>query len=88
MAGAVNYVWNYAQEVSWLAWRRDKMYLSAYDLHTLTAGTSKDLHLSSQTIQAICEEYVTRKRQGKKLKWRSQINARCCLAQCQAPVAL
>jgi transposase len=40
----------------------------------LTAGTSKDLHLSSQTVQAICEEYVTRKRQFKKLrlKWRSR----------------
>jgi putative transposase len=74
MAGAVNYVWNYCQEVSLLAWRREKRYLSAYDLHALTAGTSKDLHLSSQTIQAICEEYVTRKRQFKKLKlkWRSK----------------
>jgi putative transposase len=47
MAGAVNYVWNYCQEVSLLAWHRDKTYLSAYDLHVLTAGTSKDLHLSS-----------------------------------------
>lgn len=74
MASAVNYVWNYCQEVSLLAWRRDKTLLSAYDLQKLTAGTSKDLHLSSQTIQAICEEYVTRKRQFKKLKlkWRSR----------------
>src|SRR5215471_6240484 len=73
MAGAVNYVWNYCQEVSLLASRRDKTLLSAYDLNHLTAGTSKDLHLSSQTIQAICEEYATRKRQQKKLKlkWRS-----------------
>lgn len=74
MAHAVNAVWNYCQEVSLLAWRRNKQSLSAYDLHTLTAGTSKDLHLSSQTIQAICEEYVTRKRQCHKLKlkWRSR----------------
>jgi transposase len=74
MAGAVNYVWNYVQEVSLLAWRRDKTYLSAYDLHALTAGTSKDLGLSSETIQAICAEYVTRKSQFKKLKlkWRSR----------------
>jgi putative transposase len=74
MAGAVNYVWNYCQEVSLLAWRREKLSLSAYDLHTLTAGTSKDLRLSSSTIQQICTEYVTRKRQftKRKLKWRSR----------------
>jgi IS605 OrfB family transposase len=74
MASAVHAVWNYCQEVSLPAWRCDKTYLSAYDLHTLTAGTSKDLHLSSQTIQAVCEAYVTRKRQCKKLKlkWRSR----------------
>jgi IS605 OrfB family transposase len=74
MASAVNYVWNYCQEVSLLVWRRDKTYLSAYDLHALTAGTSKDVRLSSQTIQAICDAYVTRKRQCKKLKlkWRSR----------------
>jgi hypothetical protein len=50
MAGAINYVWNYAQEVSLLAFRRDKTFLSAYDLHKLTAGTSKDLRLSADTI--------------------------------------
>lgn len=74
MSSAVNYVWNYCQEVSLLAWRRDKTYLSAYDLHNLTAGTSKELRLSAQTISSVCDEYVTRKRQFKKLKlkWRSR----------------
>jgi putative transposase len=74
MAGAINYVWNYCQEVSLLAWRRDKTSLSAYDLHQLTAGTSKDLRLSADTIQQVCTEYVIRKRQFKKLKlkWRSR----------------
>jgi IS605 OrfB family transposase len=74
MAGAINYVWNYCNEVSLLAWRRDKTFLSAYDLHKLTAGTSKDLRLSADTIQQVCTEYVTRKKQFKKikLKWRSR----------------
>jgi putative transposase len=74
MAGAINYVWNYCQEVSLLAFRRDKTFLSAYDLHTLTAGTSKDLRLSADTIQQVCTEYVTRRRQFRKvkLKWRSR----------------
>jgi putative transposase len=74
MALAINYVWNYCQEVRLLAWRRDKKLLSAYDLHKLTAGTSKELRLSADTIQQVCTEYVTRKRQFKKIKltWRSK----------------
>lgn len=74
MAGAINYVWNYCNEVSGLAFRRDKTFLSAYDLHKLTAGTSKDLRVSADTIQQVCTEYVTRRKQYKKiqLKWRSK----------------
>ncbi|HEY5866506.1 MAG TPA: transposase, partial [Candidatus Tectomicrobia bacterium] len=74
MASAINYVWNYCNEVSLLAFRRDKTFLSAYDLHKLTAGTSKDLRLSADTIQQVCTEYVTRRRQFRKvkLKWRSR----------------
>jgi putative transposase len=74
MASAIHYVWNYCNEVSLLAYRRDKTFLSAYDLHKLTAGTSKDLRLSADTIQQVCTEYVTRRRQFHKikLKWRSK----------------
>ena len=74
MAMSINYVWNYCQEVSLLAWRRDKISLSAYDLQKLTAGASKDLRLSADTIQQVCTEYVTRCKQFKKLKlkWRSK----------------
>jgi putative transposase len=74
MAGAINYVWNYCQEVSLLAFRRDKILLSAYDLHNLTAGVTQDLHLSADTIQQVCTEYVIRRKQFKKLKlkWRSR----------------
>ena len=61
-----NYVWNYCQEVSLLAFRRDKTFLSAYDLHKLTAGTSKDLRLSADTIQQVCTEYATRRKQFKR----------------------
>jgi putative transposase len=73
-SGAINYVWNFCNEVSLLAFRRDKTFLSAYDLHKLTAGTSKDLRLSADTIQQVCTEYVTRRKQFKKikLKWRSK----------------
>jgi IS605 OrfB family transposase len=48
--------------------------LSAYDLHALVKGTAKDLHLNTDSIQQVCTEYVTRKRQFKKRKltWRSR----------------
>src|SRR4030095_11074154 len=74
MAGAINYVWNYCNEASLLAFRRDKTFLSAYELHKLTAGTSKALRLSANTIQQVCTEYATRRKQFKKLKlkWRSK----------------
>ena len=60
MASAINYVWNYCNAVSLLAYRRNKTFLSAYDLHKLTAGTSKDLGLSADTIQQVCTEYIGR----------------------------
>ena len=74
IAGAVNFVWNYCNEVSMLALRRNKKWLSAYDLHQLIAGTSKTLGLSADSIQQACTEYVTRRRQFKKhrLAWRSR----------------
>ena len=74
MSSAINMVWNYCNEVSLLAWRRDKTFLSAYELHKLTTGTSDELQISSQSIQQVCTEYVTRRRQCKKikLKWRSK----------------
>ncbi len=40
MAGAVNFVWNYCNEVSMLALRRNEKWLSAYDLHKLVGGSS------------------------------------------------
>lgn len=74
LAWSVNRVWNYCNEVSMLALRRDKRWLSAFDLINLTAGVSKDLGLHSDTIAEVCREYVTRRRQFKawRLKWRSK----------------
>lgn len=74
MAWAVHTVWNYCNEVSMLALRRDGKWLAAYELHGLVAGTSKALGLQSQAIQHVCTEYVTRRRQFRKrrLRWRSR----------------
>ena len=54
MAGAINYVWNYCNEVSLIAFRRDKTFLSAYDLHKLHRWRLESLRLSADTIQQVC----------------------------------
>lgn len=74
LSWAVHTVWNYCNEVSMLAWRRDKKWLSGFDLINLCAGAGKELGLNSDTIAEICREYATRRKQFKKVKlnWRSR----------------
>lgn len=71
---ACNRVWNYCNEVTLLAWRREKHTLSAFDLINLTAGAGQELRLHSETVSAICQEYVKSRRQAKKVRlhWRSR----------------
>lgn len=71
-AFAVNQVWNYCNELSYKHWQRKGEFLSAYDIQRYTNGASKELGLHSQTVQAITDEYVTRRKQFKrvKLRWR------------------
>jgi putative transposase len=74
MARSVNYVFNYCNEASYKSLRYNSKWLSEYDLCKLTAGTSKELGLSSTTIQETCKEYVNKRVQAKKakLKWRTK----------------
>jgi len=74
LAKAVNFVWNYANETSFFAIKSRNKFLSKYDFRPLTKGASKELPINAQTIQAISDEYVTRRKQfGKiKLKWRGK----------------
>jgi IS605 OrfB family transposase len=71
---ACNTVWNFCNEVSMLALRRDHRFLTAIDLINLTAGASVELGLHSDTISEICREYVTKRKASHKrrLKWRSR----------------
>ena len=73
MAGTVNFVFNYCNETSIKAIKRDHRWLSGYDLQYLVAGASKELGLHSQTVQGVCREYVSRRNQFKKVKlnWRT-----------------
>lgn len=72
MARDVNLVWNYINELSSRSIKERGKWLSAYDLTAYTKGSSKLLSLNSQTIQAISEEYVPRRKKAKKarLNWR------------------
>jgi IS605 OrfB family transposase len=74
LAWACNTVWNFCNEVSMLALRRDKRFLTAVDLINLTAGASTALGLHSDTISEICRAYVAKRkaRHKRRLKWRSR----------------
>jgi transposase len=76
MAGAVNFVWNYCNEVANEMWGRQRRWVTAFDLNNLTSGAAKELPINSQTIQAVAKEYVTRRDQfhKRKLRWRSKKN--------------
>ncbi|WP_341319439.1 transposase [Paraburkholderia sp. IMGN_8] len=61
------------------AWERERWFLSGYDFHPFTKGAGKaGLDLHSGTIQAVTEEYATRRKQARKVKlrWRSSRGAR------------
>ena len=77
MAREVNQVWNHVNEVSAKAARPfhgKPKYLSGYDLQKCTAGYSKcdGVSVGSGTVQLVCVEYATRRKQFKKtrLNWR------------------
>ena len=77
MAREVNQVWNHINEVSAKAARLfhgKPKFLSGYDLQKYTAGFSKcdDVKVGSGTVQLVCVEYATRRKQFKKtrLHWR------------------
>ena len=72
MASEVNFVWNYVNDLSFRHLKRKGEFLSAFDIAKYTKGASKECNLHSQTIQAVTEELVIRRKQFKKakLKWR------------------
>ena len=74
MAREVNQVFNFCNETSSRAIRERCHWLSGYDLQKLTAGYSKceGVTVGSGTVQLVCAEYATRRKQFKKarLNWR------------------
>ena len=83
LARQVNFVWNYSNDLCFKHLQKTGHFFSAYDLHHYTKGASKaGLELHSQTIQAINEELVLRRKQFKKpkLRWRVSGGSRRSLA--------
>ena len=74
MAREVNQVFNFCNETSMRAIGERHQWLSGYDLQKLTAGFSKceGVAVGSGTVQLVCAEYATRRKQFKKqrLNWR------------------
>ena len=72
LASEVNFVWNYVNNLCFKHLQRKGQFFSAYDIAKYTKGSSKKCGLHSQTVQAVTEELVTRRKQFKKakLKWR------------------
>jgi len=85
---AVNFVWNFCKDTQITALQRKSLkvvakkdgssytapnFLTKFDLNRLVSGSSKELGLHSQTVQAVAEEYATRVNQFKKtLRWRGR----------------
>jgi len=78
MAREVNLVWNYTNALSNRAIRERGVFMSGYDLQKYTAGTTYFTEINAGTIDAICAEYATRRKQFKKtrLNWRASYGAR------------
>ena len=72
-AREVNLVWNYCNELSIKVWERERRFIGEAELQKyLTGSTKEGLSLHSQTVQAVAQEYIQRRRQFKKvrLSWR------------------
>ena len=79
LASDVNFVWNYVNDLCFRHLQRTGKFMSAFDVAKYTAGSSKaGLTLHSQTIQAVTEELITRRKQFKKAKLRWRVSDPKC----------
>jgi putative transposase len=75
MSRDVNLVWNYSQDLALKVFERERRFLSAFEIAKFTRGATKEgLNLHSQTVQAVSEEYVLRRKQFKKVKLRWRVS--------------
>ena len=89
MSSSVNFVWNYFKNTQKEALKNRTVkkiidplsgktifvpyFFTKFEMNSLVSGSSKELGIHSQTIQAISEEYTTRRKQFKNiLRWRGK----------------
>lgn len=78
-AQRVNFVWNYCNDLSLRILQREQRFVDADELHRYTAGATKEgLALHSQSVQAVNEEFATRRAHAGKarLRWRTSFGSR------------
>ena len=66
LAGEVNFVWNFSNDVIREKWKRSRAYTDKNELHALTKGSSKELNINSQTVQAAAYEVLLRTKNVKR----------------------
>ena len=66
LAGHVNFVWNFCNDVIRRRWRESRYYTTKSDLQVLVKGSSKLLEINSQTIQAVAHECLLRVQKTRK----------------------
>jgi IS605 OrfB family transposase len=79
MASAVNFVFNYCNELSMKVWERERRFIGTAEIQSYLNGASKEgLMVGSAVFQQVADEYVTRRGQHKKirLKWRKSLGKR------------
>lgn len=79
MARAVNFCWNYCNELSMKILEREQRFVKSAELQRYMAGASKEgLAVGSAVFQQVAEEFVTRRAQHKKrrLAWRKSRGVR------------
>jgi putative transposase len=73
LARAVNTVWNFCGDTQEACRRQEKPWPSAFDLIKLTTGSSALLGLHSDTVQAVCKQFVTNRDTAKhRPRWRGR----------------
>jgi transposase len=93
MAVAVNQVWNYCGSIQNDSRRLNRRWPSGFDLIKLTSGSSKELGLHSDTVQAVYKQFaVSRDKARRKPRWRVSRGAKRSLGwvpfQCDRPLKI
>jgi putative transposase len=93
MARAVNTVWNFCGGIQNDSRRLNRRWPSAFDLIGLTNGSSKELGLHSDTLQAVCKQFaVNRDAAHRRPRWRVSRGPKRSLGwvpfQCDRPLKI